>query len=236
MHIGMVVGTHGSVPHIHLHLETRKRMYPNVPMVVHDDDSPVGPRLHELCDQYGATFVSSRAPQHTPLKTDYIGDHYLGDLATYITGLRLLKDCDYVVKFSRRLIPKYDFTSDLLALACRDINNPCGTYGLTVGVEGIRTEAVAMNRSMWISSHALIRMEETLLERNVKGLFELYWYDVAQQAGPIGQWASMLAGSRFCQSSRCLWHSANTVEEYSHRAVSFHLPYTPDHFKNPDSH
>ena len=38
--VGLVVGTFAAVPYIHLHLEARRRFYPHVPLLVHDDASP----------------------------------------------------------------------------------------------------------------------------------------------------------------------------------------------------
>ena len=44
--VAVVVGTFAAVPYVHLHLEARRRFYPEVPLLVHDDGSP---KSAELC-------------------------------------------------------------------------------------------------------------------------------------------------------------------------------------------
>jgi hypothetical protein len=64
--VGVVVGTFASAGNIHLHLEARRRFYPDVPLLVRDDASPDTMRLNDLCGDYGADFstASVRAPEY----------------------------------------------------------------------------------------------------------------------------------------------------------------------------
>jgi len=51
---GLVVGTFAAVPFVHLQLEAHRRLYPHVPILVHDDASPCGAQLRRLCTDCGA--------------------------------------------------------------------------------------------------------------------------------------------------------------------------------------
>jgi hypothetical protein len=57
--LSVVVGTHGSPAYVHLHLEARKRFYPDIPLLVHDDNSQEEEKLRELCQRYGAEFMTT---------------------------------------------------------------------------------------------------------------------------------------------------------------------------------
>src|SRR6476646_5428703 len=52
--IGLVIATYGATPFIHLALEVRQRLYPSIPLLVHDDASDEQDALARLCQQYGA--------------------------------------------------------------------------------------------------------------------------------------------------------------------------------------
>ncbi len=47
--VGVVVGTFAALPYVHLQLEARRRRWPGVPMLVHDDASPQQADLSALC-------------------------------------------------------------------------------------------------------------------------------------------------------------------------------------------
>ena len=70
--IGLVVGTFAAVPYVHLHLEARRRLYPHVPLLVHDDASPKQGELRRLCEEYGCEFESNDIRQPA-----CIGDIYV---------------------------------------------------------------------------------------------------------------------------------------------------------------
>lgn len=62
--IGMIIGTFAAVPYVHLQLEARRRMYPEVPLLVHDDSSKQQERLRKLCAEYGRTSSRRRSDYH----------------------------------------------------------------------------------------------------------------------------------------------------------------------------
>lgn len=60
----LVIGTFASTAYIHLQLEARRRLYPEVPLMVHDDASPAAGILQALCGACGAGFI--RMPLRLP--------------------------------------------------------------------------------------------------------------------------------------------------------------------------
>ena len=95
---GVVIGTYSCVPYVHLGLACLTKHKPNVALMVHDDDSPDKLALSNLCDQYGAEFVS----------TEFSKNKTVGDLSAFVEGLRWAHKykIDVLVKLSRRFILK----------------------------------------------------------------------------------------------------------------------------------
>src|SRR4051812_17433137 len=75
--VGMVVGTFAAVPYIHLQLEARRRFYPGVPLLVHDDGSHRVADLRKLCARYGCDFEHNERRQPP----------CVGDLTAFVGGL-----------------------------------------------------------------------------------------------------------------------------------------------------
>lgn len=157
--LGTVIGTYGSLPFIHLHLELRKRLYPSLPLLVHDDASPEEEELQALCKLYDADFLC--APSR--------GGHYVGDLRVFARGLEWAQErhLDVLVKFSRRFLPLYDWRMELSRLVR---SYPYATFS---GIHqsksyqfGFLTEALALVVAGWT---ARSRGEEpSALERLVE--------------------------------------------------------------------
>lgn len=107
--IGLVIGTFGSPAYVHLHLEVHHRLFPGVPVLVHDDASQETERLASLCDEYGAEFSSN---------SERAG-HQRGDLSVLIAGLHWARanGIELLVKMSRRFLPLEDWTGPLSVLA-----------------------------------------------------------------------------------------------------------------------
>src|ERR1700677_25728 len=100
--VGLVVGTFAAVPYVHMHLEARRRFYPDVPLIVHDDASPNQRDLRRLCADYGCEFESNDTRR--PL--------CIGDVSCLLGGLLWAKHIglDIVVKMSRRFVPLRDWS------------------------------------------------------------------------------------------------------------------------------
>ena len=143
--IGLVIGTFAAVPYIHLQLEARRRLYPHVPLLVHDDASPAQEELRRLCGEYGCEFETNdrRLPSH------------VGDVSCFVGGLLWAQQnhLDILVKLSRRFLPLEDWTTELrdLALASQypTFCNVTKTFGF-----GFRSECVGMAVREWISDRA----------------------------------------------------------------------------------
>jgi hypothetical protein len=139
-HIGTVIGTYGAVPFVHLHLELAacNRM----PVLVHDDASPEADELAALCSHYGAAFVCSKERS----------GHFVGDQKVFARGLEWAQEqsIDWLVKFSRRFIPLYDFTLELVRNAHSYPYPTQSSYHNNSGYEfGFLTEALALHVGAW---------------------------------------------------------------------------------------
>ena len=75
--LGLVIGTYAALPYIHLQLEARRRLYPDVRTLVHDDGSKQGAAIEALAHEYGAEFFTHPV-RHL---------HHLGDLSIYPVAL-----------------------------------------------------------------------------------------------------------------------------------------------------
>ena len=143
--IGLVVGTFAAVPYVHLHLEARRRLYPDVPLLVHDDASPKQEELQQLCADYGCEFESN----------DTRRPACVGDISCLLGGLLWgeWNRLDIVVKMSRRFVPLVDWAADLRALALASqyptYSNTCKASGY-----GFRSECVGMAVNAWIANRA----------------------------------------------------------------------------------
>ena len=106
---GVVIGTFAAVPYIHLQLEARRRFYPQVPLLVHDDGSNKSGELRALCDKYDCDFESNTTRQPPRV----------GDLTTFVGGLWWAqhRGLDVLLKVSRRWVFLVDWQPSLAALA-----------------------------------------------------------------------------------------------------------------------
>src|SRR5579862_8402358 len=84
--VGLVISTFGAAPYVALALAVRKRLYPDIPVLVHDDGSPESDQLAELCKQHeGVEFQTNGVRL----------EHEMGDLSAIVGGLRWAKENGY---------------------------------------------------------------------------------------------------------------------------------------------
>jgi hypothetical protein len=139
--VALVIGTFAAIPYIHLQLEARRRLYPEVPMLVQDDCSPFGKELSALCREYGAEFASNttRFPAAK------------GDMTAMVHGLVWAREMgsELLVKLSRRFVPRVRWTDDLVALA---MTSQYATYcSWTTSFNfGFRSECVGFAVEEWM--------------------------------------------------------------------------------------
>ena len=138
--IGMVIGTYAAVPYVHLQLESRRRSYPHVPVLVHDDGSHRKAELAAMCRAYGCDFESNCTRQPAQL----------GDLSCFVGGLLSAqsRQREILVKVSRRWIFLVDWTDSLLRLAYESQYATFCSYTTTFDM-GFRSECVGMAVSLW---------------------------------------------------------------------------------------
>ena len=141
--LGLVVGTFAGVAYVHLQLESRKRHYPTVPTLVHDDSSHAASQLKRLCDAYGAEFECNE--QRLP--------HCLGDISAYYGGLKWAQKhgIEILLKVSRRWIFLTDWRHDLRKLAYESQYHTFSNHTTTFGY-GFRTECLGMSVKRWANS------------------------------------------------------------------------------------
>lgn len=230
--VGLVIGTHGSVPYIHLQLELWRRCYGNIPLLVHDDCSPEGEELRALCDLYGADFSRNDEPF----------GHFAGDLTAFAHGLRWAQEngIELLAKFSRRFAPRINWVMELQLLAYvtqyATFSNVCQFHQF-----GFRTECLGMHVPSWMTSGACEWIEQTARAGQCKDvLVELTMHGYAREvhrsnclfnklyetvhpptsgADGYAPW-SLLGTSRMQRLPHVLWHDVHRPFEYYLEAVS----------------
>jgi len=244
--VGVVVGTYGSVPYVHLHLEVWRRNYGNIPLLVHDDCSPDGEALQALCARYGAGFSCNE---------ERFG-HGPGDMTVFLSGLRWAHDnnLDILVKFSRRFVPRINWIMDLQLLAYVSQYATYSSY-CTSNNFGFRTECVAMHVPSWVDNGAVDALQrqteevkgqycflEPVMHGFAKGihtrncLFNKLYETVHPPPGgadSYGDWRFM-GTDRRKRHTHFLWHEANVPFEYYLESISNGiLDYDASIFEDP---
>jgi hypothetical protein len=243
--VGLVIGTYASIPYIHLQLEARKRFYPSVPVLVHDDGSPRWRDLHKLCREHGADAHLAT----TRTKPD---PHILGDLSAFVQGL-LWADrigVDLLVKFSRRWVVLRDWVTELRDLAVSTQYQTYSNYCTSSGF-GFRTECIAMHVPSWFGS-GFIEESRDRISRGDLYLPEMYvhhWSDRVMQSAcqtncdfdrcvtkddpfdgclsGYGQW-SLLGTDRRARRDHQLWHDSAGPGDYLMTGRSLGVDYHID--------
>jgi hypothetical protein len=243
--IGLVVGTFAAIPYVHLHLEARRRFYPDVPMLLHDDCSPRGAELEKLCASYGVEFAST-ATRFPPCK---------GDLSAMATGFVWAREreIDLLVKMSRRFIPLVPWAEDLATLALRSQYATYSSWTTSFDF-GFRTECVGFAVREWFALGLFDEIVTAILAPGA--LFvEGFIHVLARHAGvrnsrsarafdaAIGErpasrngyapWP-FLGTDRCTANERFLWHDSAEPEAYAALAECWQLPYCAADFQDPN--
>ena len=234
--VGLVIGTLGSVPYVHLHLEQAKRLcFPIMPILVHDDCSGQEAELKALCAGYGAQFASSPFP---------LG-HGAGDVAALTQGIHWARaqGMDWLVKMSRRFIPLRDWLPSLeQAIDARFYP----TYSRKTRwlaepeLSALRTECIAFQPDSWARSGVVNYLEsltrshdmtdiEVKICRAALGVYEYAIDDHRNQRPFYGTW-DWLDSDNNAVTDRYLWHYGRGPEDYANLAQSLGLPYVAADF------
>lgn len=224
--IGLIIGSCAGVPYIHLHLESWRKLYPQIPLLVHDDHSPQSQELAALCKEYGADFVAS------PVRRG----HQAGDLSVYLHGLEWARDknLDLLVKMSQRWVPLTNWVPGLQQLAqqsqaatytdrCRGHHHP------------FRSECAALHVASWVPFRD--RIAEAVEAGNF-GIVEHYLHGLAREilqakdenSEPYTVWP-FLGDNGNVQNEQYLWHRAYGPGYYYWLASQFGIHgYTPHNY------
>ncbi len=242
--VGMVIGTFAAVPYIRLQLEARRRFFPGIPCLVHDDCSHKAAELAELCAQYGCDFEhnSTRQPP------------CLGDLTAFVGGLMWAKEknIDLLLKVSRRWIFLQDWPRSLAQLALQSQYATYCSYTTTFNF-GFRTECLGMAVAEWgaetfmQSAHSRISAGESVFVEgymhNFAREFERRnsrWAEDWRRAHPMPDdkngyalWDA-IGTDRCAKTPHLLWHDFAGAEEYFQLSKAWELPYSRKDFEDPN--
>ena len=225
MSTGIVVGTYGSIPYIHLQLEQWCRLNAGMKMLIHDDSSPDSSELARLCSEYGADFTSTR--KHA--------GHSSGDVSALLAGLRWAHThkLTRLIKISRRWIPKESLAGyvdscmqgKLAAVSLRGFDSG----------PAVRSEFIVLDVEGWNSERAITALQ-TYID-NPSEFVEL----------TMVRWLRLLAGGRYeecidsldgllaphrrIRSPCYLWHFFSPPSEYAELAIKLNLPYVLKDFE-----
>ena len=244
-HMGLVIGTYAAFPYIHLQMEARRRLYPNVRTLIHDDGSRQGAKIEALAHEYGAEFVTH------PLRHL----HHLGDLSIYPIAITWAqrRDLRFLLKVSRRWIWQVDWREDLLRLF-RSTEAPTASNFTESYAFGFRTECVAFDVKRW-NCEVFLEDCQARIEGRTHVFVENYIHVWAQRFSDTGttRWGEWqmenpvpeerrgyapwpLMGT--CRQSKFptrLWHDSDTPAEYAALARAWGLPYTEADFLDPNA-
>lgn len=236
--IGVVLGTYGTVPYVHLQLENARRFYPNHPLLVRDDGSPSFLKLNDLSMEYGVEFSTAGVPSPRV--------HGVGDVAVFWHGLLWArrKGLDLLVKISRRWLLSRNWVPELIELAVRTqyptYTNRCRHYNY-----GFRPEFIALHVDSWCCDEILSDMQRQMERGQLPCLPERYLHDLAlmahrrnrcsvnarweeqhgfQDRGGYGAW-NALGENRHAVPPDVLWHDQHGPEAYLRKACDYGLSY-----------
>ena len=242
--VGIVIGTFAAVPYIHLQLEARRRFFPDIPLLVHDDASHESAALAALCRKYDCDFETNDRRQ-APM---------LGDLSAFVGGLEwaAAREFDILLKVSRRWVFLTNWVPSLQALAVQSQYATFGSYTTSFNF-GFRTECVGLAVAVWKNEDFLV---DALyhLNQGQSVFVEVYVHDFARRferkncetaekwraAHPMreernGYALWTLLGTDRCEKSPLfLWHDCCTPEDYLEVSQKWDLPYAPDDFTDPN--
>ena len=245
--VGLVVGTYGGLPYVHLQLESRKRFYPQVPVLVHDDASDKHHDLLMLCQDYAVEFETNHLEGQC--KRNNLG-HQVGDLSVFVGGLTWASQhgLEVLVKVSRRFIPLTNWVPALQRLATESRGATFAGQYLDRR-DAIRTDCIALRVNDWVSSALHLELLSAIVESLETGRQQLFVENVmllkAKRARSLlgrheesdyVDWP-YLAQRAFPQMEPAyIWHDLNPGGDYYRLSRAWDLPYSLSAFEeDPNS-
>lgn len=231
--VGVVIGTFGAVPYIHLQLESLRRFHPGTPCLVVDDGSPQRDALEKLCAEYGAEFIGREKRMN----------HARGDMQAFIEGhaWAARRGIGLLVKFSRRWLPVAPWIDEAVELWERTKAPTLCNIGTGHGF-GFRSECVAMDVAAWAKADALKVLRDHVaasesqpgeLPVSQSGMLVEHLVHIAAAAaknhagwtGPLNfePWPFM-GTCRLKKVDGVLWHESSPTDAYMRMVLAWGFP------------
>jgi hypothetical protein len=234
--MGLVIGTYGTPAYIHLFLESAKRNFSHIPILVHDDCSGCE-ELKKIVSSYGQEFSTNE---------NHCG-HGAGDIQVILGGLRWASsiNLDILVKMSRRFIPFFDWTPGLKDTVLKSQHttfaNKCGHFKFP-----LRSECFGMYVPAWIKKRDEleklavngIKVEQDLMDfikEFAKPTCYLNENYIAKNATMdyfsqyYGVWSD-IGDNRMKVVPDVLWHDCCDISRYIKKSAEYNLPYKAKDF------
>lgn len=159
--IGVVIGTNGSVPYIDLQLHSLININGIKHILIHDDGSNEQVQLIKLINQYNSNghkvdFYSTGTNMWHKSSVGSIGDQNC-----FLVGLQWAKskNLQVLVKFSRRLIPLYNWVQPFKQLILQSDGITFSSYCYK-DLFPIRTQLMGMNVKAWTNDYTIGMMKK----------------------------------------------------------------------------
>ena len=234
--VGLVIGTYGTPAYIHLFLESAKRNFSHIPLLVHDDFSRCE-ELKKIAILYGQEFSTNE---------NHYG-HGAGDIQAICVGLKWANsiNLDILVKMSRRFIPFFNWTASLTDVVLKSQHmtfaNRCNHFKFP-----LRSECFAMHVPSWMKRYdelsklvvSGIKVEQDLMEfiKNfVKPSCYLNENYIAKNASNnyfsqyYGVWEE-IGDNRMKVFPGILWHDSSDIRKYFEKSIDYGLTYEARNF------
>jgi hypothetical protein len=240
--IGVVIGT---FPYVHLQLESWRRNYPSVLLLVSDDCSPLQSDLQVMCETYGADFVTR----------PFRGRWTVGDMTSYLHGFdwAARQGIEILVKFSRRFVPLADWVPGLQQL-CYASQSATYSHRCEHFNFGFRTECIGFHVKTWFDRGAVDKIRRPVqnnepvfvegyihgLARDIQSTSLCEVNDAYVKAHPSPRDADayavweLMAPARTKRRPDVLWHDCESSLDYARVAAIYGLPYNETDFADPN--
>ena len=200
-----MIGTYGSVPYVDLQLHYLKNVNGINKILVHDDCSDKQEELKALCKSYNVDFYS---PERQQFNYDGIGS--VGDLHAFFIGLHWAKqnNIELLVKISRRLIPCYEWKSNLINLIKESDATAYSSY-CTKDPFNMRTELLGLYVPAYTQHYPLTCMAFSI--KNDFAVFaEFWWHELVKRISGNNyseKWFNYIKNSKhgYDHSGYCMW-------------------------------
>lgn len=256
--IGVVIGTNGSVPYVDLGLHYLINVNGIKNILIHDDsDSNDLLKFQELIKKYNKDDV--KIDLYSTGKNLWhkscVGS--IGDQSCFVIGLKWAEEhgCDILVKFSRRMIPCFNWVDNFKNLIKLSDGITFSSY-CKKDKFPIRTELMGMNVKAWTNDYVINMLTwyikndypifaEFLMDKIAKVLDYQNFsskYEAWKKSHKTGyiysgyvHWYDILGTNRYNEENRhkdVLWHMFKTEEDYLNASkLVFGDKYSLDDFK-----